>query len=130
MRARLSAISNFTTSQLLTILQNWITNTSKIMGDGQVLTVTRVYFLSNDTSPTQTSNNESNTVFASATPYQTSSNEPNKKINAIQFSVIGSAGGLSLFLCICCIIISVCTCQKFKPKRNDNLKPKFVIYIF
>ena len=130
MRARLSAISNFTTSQLLTILQNWITNTSEIMIHGQMLTVTSVYFLSNDTTPTQTSNFQSNTLFASASPNQTISNEPSKKINVIQFSAIGSAGGLSLFLCVCCIIISVCTCQKIKPKRNDDLKPKFVIYIF
>ena len=68
MRARLSAISNFTTLQLLTILQNWITHTSVIIINGQVLTVTSVSFLSNDTtqvlasgSPNQTSNDETNT---------------------------------------------------------------------
>ena len=51
MRARLSAISNYTTSQLLTILQNWTRDTLEIIFDGQVLTVTSVYFLSNDETP-------------------------------------------------------------------------------
>ena len=55
MRARLSAISNFTTSQLLTILQKWTKNTSDITVDGQVLTVTSVSFLSNDTTTIVTS---------------------------------------------------------------------------
>ena len=48
MRARLSAISNYTISQLLTILQNWTRDTSDIIVDGQMLTVTSVYFLSNN----------------------------------------------------------------------------------
>ena len=100
MRARLSAISNYTTSQLLTILQNWTTNTSDIKVDGQVLTVTSVYFLSNDTTPTQISNNDNNT-----------------KSNVILFSAIGSAGGFALFLCVCCIIISVCIFMKFNQKE-------------
>ena len=100
MRARLSAISNFTTLQLLAILQNWIANTSEIIVDGQVLTVTSVYFLSNDTS-----------------------NETKK--NVILFSAIGSVSG-SLFLCVCCIIISVCIFKKYISKRYDNLKTRFV----
>ena len=54
MRARLSAISNYTTSQLLSILQNWTADSSEIIVDGQTLTVTSFYFLSNDTTPTQT----------------------------------------------------------------------------
>ena len=53
----------------------------------------------------------------------------NTKDKEILSSVIGSAGGLLVFLCACCIIISVCICQKFISKRNDNLKPRFVIYI-
>ena len=112
MRARLSAMSNFSTSQLLTILQNWITNTSNIIIDGQVLTVTSVYFLSNDTTstPTQTSNIES-------------------KNKLILFSAIGSAGGLLLFLCACCIITSVCIFKNFKTKRNNNLIQRFIIHI-
>ena len=113
MRARLSAISNFTTSQLLTILQNWITHTSEIIIDGQVLKVISVYFLSNDTtstSPTQTSNVESNSN------------------NVILFSAIGSAGGLLFILCACCITISVCIFKKFKTKRNNNLIPRFIIH--
>ena len=58
MRARLSAISNFTTSQLMAILQNWTANTSAIIVDGQLLTVTSVSFLSNDKFPIHpTSNN-------------------------------------------------------------------------
>ena len=110
MRARLSAISNFTTLQLLTILQNWIIHTAEIIVDGQVLTVTSVYFLSNDTTP----------VLSSASPTQISNNK------VILFSAIGSAGGLSLFLCVCCMIISVCIFKNFKSKRNYILKQRFV----
>ena len=117
MRARLSAISNFTTSQLLTILQNWIKHTSEIIVDGQVLTVTSVYFPSNDTTP----------VLVSVNPNQTSKNKNKTQINVILFSAIGSAVSLSLFLCICCIIISVCIFKKFKSKRKHHLKPRFVI---
>ena len=116
MRARLSAISNFTTSQLLTVLQNLITESSEIIVDGQVLTVISVYFLSNDTTP----------VLPSASPNQTSNNETGTKNNVILFSAICSAGGLSLLLCVCCIIISVCTFKKF---RTNNLKPRFVVLI-
>ena len=112
MRARLSAISNYTTSQLLTILQNWTADSSEIIVDGQTLTVTFFYFLSNDSTPTQTSNNETST-----------------KNNMILFSAIGSAGGLSFFLCICCIIISVCLLAKFKFKKIDHLKIKLVVCI-
>ena len=104
MRATLSAISNFTTSQLLAILQNWIANTSEIIVDGQVLTVTSVYFLSNDM--TRSTNNTKNKV--------------------ILFSAIGSAGTLSMFVCVCCIIIPVCISKKFKSNRNYQLKPRFV----
>ena len=104
MRARLSAISNYTTSELLTILQNWTANTSEIVVDGQVLTVISVSFLSNDIIQ-----NRSNT----------------KKV--ILFSTIGAAGGLSFFLCVCCVIISSCIFTKFKSKRNYKLKPRFVI---
>ena len=104
MRATLSAISNFTTSQLLAILQNWIANTSEIIIDGQVLTVTSVYFLSNDM--TRSTNNTKNKV--------------------ILFSAIGSAGTLSMFVCVCCIIIPVCISKKFKSNRNYQLKPRFV----
>ena len=103
MRVRLSAISNYTTSQLLKILRNWTANNSEIIVDGQVLTVTSVYFLSND---------------------MTRSRSNTKKV--ILFSTIGSAGGLSFFLCFCCIIISVCILNKFKSKQNDKLKPRFV----
>ena len=117
MRARLSAISNFTTSQLVTILQNWIKHTSEIIVDGQMLTVTSVYFLPNDTTP----------VLVSVNPNQTSKNKTKSQINVILFSAIGSAGSLSLFLCICCIIISVCIFKKFKSKRKHHLKPRFVI---
>ena len=112
MRARLSAISNYTTSQLLSILQNWTADSSEIIVDGQTLTVTFFYFLSNNTTPTQTLNNETST-----------------KNNIILFSAIGSAGGLSFFLCICCIIISVCLLAKFKFKKNDHLKTKLVVCI-
>ena len=119
MRARLSAISNFTTSQLLSILQNSIANTSEIIVDGQVLTVTSVYFLSNNTTP----------VLTSPSPTQTSSIETNTKRNVILFSAIGSGGGLSLFICVCCIIISICIFNKIKSKRNGNLKPRFVVCI-
>ena len=119
MRAKLSAVSNFTTPQLLTILQNWITNTSKIIVDGQVLRVTSVYFLSNDITP----------VPASGSPNLKGNNETNTKNKEIVFSAIGSAGGLSLFICICCIITSVSICQKFKSKINDHLKPRFVLCI-
>ena len=94
MRARLSAISNFTTSQLLTILQNWTTNTSEIIVDGQMLIMTSAYFLQ-------------------------------YKNKAILFSPIGSVGGLSFFLCVCCIII-VCIFKMFKSKRKYKLKTKFV----
>ena len=118
MRARLSAISNFTTSQLLTILQNWTTNTSEIIVDGQVLTVTSVYFLSNDTTP----------VLTSPIANQNSSNVTKTKSNVMLFSAIGSASGGSLFLCICCITISVCILKKNKSKRNENLKSRFVVY--
>ena len=119
MRARLSAISNFTTLQLLTILQNWITHTSEIIIIGQVLTVTSVSFLSNDTTQ----------VLASGSPNQTSNDETNTKNNMILFSVIGSAGGLLLFLFVCCIIMLACIFKKFKSKRNNNLKPRFVVFV-
>ena len=109
MRARLSAISNFTTSQLLTILQNWITDTSEIIVDGQALTVTSVYFLSNDSMP----------AHANGTA----------KDKVILFSAIGSAVGLSLFLCVCCIIISVCIFKKFKSKRNNHINPRLAVCI-
>ena len=118
MRARLSAISNFTTSQLLSLLQNSIANTSEIIVDGQVLTVTSVYFLSNNTTP----------VLTSTSPTQTSSVKTNTKRNVILFSAIGSGGGLSLFFCVCCII-SICIFNKIKSKRNGNLKPRFVVCI-
>ena len=117
MRARLSAISNYTTSQLLTILQNWIRHTSKIIVDGQVLTVISVYFWPKNITG----------VPASGSPNLKSNNETNTKDKEILSSVIGSAGGLLVFLCACCIIISVCICQKFISKRNDHLKPRFVI---
>ena len=113
MRARLSAISNFTTSQLLSILQNWTTHTSEIIVDGQVLKVTSVYFLSNDSMSVHTSDN----------------NETKSKGKVILFSVIGSAGGLSLFLCVCCIIISVCIFKRLKSTKDLNLKPRFVVYL-
>ena len=118
-RARLSAISNFTTSQLLTILQNWIADTPDIFVDEQMLTVTSVYFLSNDTTP----------VLTSAITNETPSNGTETKSNVILFSAISSAGGgLSIF-CVCCIIISVCIFKKIESKRNYHLKPRFVTYI-
>ena len=117
MRATLAAISNFTTSQLLTILQNWTANTSEIIVDGQVLTVTSVYFLSNETTP----------ALASGSPNQTSNNEAKGKGKVILFSAIGSAGGLSLFLCVCCIIISICIFKK--STNNFTLKPRFAVYL-
>ena len=131
MRARLSAISNLTTSQLLTILQNWTTYTSEIIVDGQVLTVTSVYFLSNDSTPVLTSPSPSDTtpVLISNSPNQTSNIETNTKDKVILFSAIGSAGGLSMFLCVCCIIISVCIFMNFKSKRNDHLKARLVVYV-
>ena len=116
MRARLSAISNFTTAQLLTILQNWTGDTSEIVFDGQVLTVTSLYFLSNDTTP----------VFTSAIVNQSSSNKTKRKNNVTLFSAICSAGGGSLFLFICCIIMSVFIFKKIKTERNDHLKQRFV----
>ena len=109
MRARLSAISNYTTSQLLTILQNWTRDTSEIIVDGQVLTVISVNFLSNDSMPVLTSGTTKDEV--------------------ILFTAIGSVGGLSLFLCFCCVIILVCIFMKFKSKGHDNLKRRFAIYI-
>ena len=108
MRARLSAISNYTTSQLLTILQNWTRDTSEIIVDGQVLTVTSVYFLSNDMTPI----------------LPTSNNDTKNKV--VLFSAIGFVGGVSFFYCVCCIIISVCILKKFKSKRNYKLKTRFV----
>ena len=108
MRARLCAISNYTTSQLLTILQNWTRNTSEIIVDGQKLTVISVYFLSNDMSVI----------------LPTSNNNTKKKV--VLFSALGSAGGLSFFLIFCCIIISVCIFKKFKSKGNYKLKTRFV----
>ena len=119
MRARLSAISNFTTSQLLTILQNWIADTSYIFVDEQMLTVTSVYFPSNDTTQ----------VLTSAITNQSSNNETETKSNVILFSAIGSASGGSLFLCVCCIIISVCIFKKIESKRHYHLKRRFVAYI-
>ena len=119
MRARLSAISNFTTSQLLTILQNWTTDTPDIFVNDQMLTVISVFFLSNDKTP----------VLTSAITNQSSTNEIETNKNVILFSAIGSAGGGSLFLCICCIIMSVCIFKKNKSKRYDNLKPRFVAYM-
>ena len=120
MRARLSAISNFTTSQLLTILQNWISNTLEIMIDGQMLIVTSVYFLSNDTTP----------VFTSTTPTQTSNNETKTKNKVILFSAIGSVGCLSLFLCVCFIILSIYISKKIRTKRKYNFKSRFVCKYF
>ena len=141
MRARLSAISNFTTSQLLSILQNWITNTSEIIVDGQVLTVTSVYFLSNDTTtiltnpgpsdttPVLTSPSPSDTtpVLTGNNPNQTSNYETNMRNVVILFTAIGSASGFLLFLCACCIIISVKIFKKLKSKKYNKLKPKFVV---
>ena len=118
-RARLSALSNYTTSQLLTILQNLTADNPEIFVNEQMLTVTSVYFLSNDTTP----------VHASGSQNQTSSNKTQGKNKMVLFSAIGSAGDLSFFLYVCCIIISVCVFKKFKSKGNDNLKPRFVIYI-
>ena len=156
MRARLSAISNFTTSHLLSILQNWTTHTAKIIVDGQVLTVTSVYFLSNDTTPVLTSPSPSDTtpvltspspsdttpvltspsssdttpVLTSDNPNQTSNYETNRKNVknvVILLTAIGSASGFLLFLCACCIIISVRILKKLKSKRHNKLKPKFVV---
>ena len=118
-RARLSAISNFTTSQLLTILQNWIADTPDIFVDEQMLTVTSVYFLSNDITQ----------VLTSAITNQSSSNETETKSNVILLSTISSAGGGLLFLCVYCIIISVCIFKKIESKRNYHLKQRFVAYI-
>ena len=119
MRARLSAISNYTTSQLLIIIQNWTRDTSEIIVDGQVLTVTSVYFLSNDITPVPTS----------TSPSQTSINNSNTQNKVILFSAIGSGVGFSLFVCICCIIISVCIFQKCKARKSYKLKPRFVANI-
>ena len=119
MRARLSAISNFTTSLLLTVLQNWTANNPEILINEQLLTVTSVYFLSNDSTP----------VVISTSPTQTPSIETNTKHKMILFSAIGSAGGLSLFLCVCCIILSVCILRKCIPKRNYILKRRYVVHI-
>ena len=84
-----------------------------------MLIVTSVYFLSNDTTP----------VLTSTSPAQTSMNDNNTKNNVILFIAIGSVGGLSLFLCICSIIISICIYQKCKSKRKYNLKRRFVAYV-
>ena len=111
MRARLSTVSNFTMSQLLSIFQNWIKNTSEIIVDGEVLTVTSVYFLSNDS-------------ILDLTPIQTSNYETNMKNIVILFTASGSASGFLLLLCACCIIILI---KKLKSKRNYKLKPKFVV---
>ena len=119
MRARLSTISNFTTLQLLTILQNWTADTPDIFIDKQMLTVTSVYFLSNDTTP----------VLTSAITNQSSTYEIKPKNNVILFSTIGSVGGGSLFLSVFCVIVSVCIIMKFKLKRNENIRPRLVLYL-
>ena len=129
MRARLSAISNFTTSQLLSILQNWITHTSEIIVDGDVLTVTSVSFLSNDTTSVLASISPTQTSSISARVNESLSNETKENNYVILFSAIGSAGGLSLFLCVCCIIISVCIFMNFKSERNGYLKTRLVVYM-
>ena len=126
MRARLSAISNFTTSQLLTILQNWIARTSEIMVHEEVLTVTSVSFLSNDTTSVLASISPTQTSSISTRVNESLSNETKENNYVILFSAIGSAGGLSLFLCVCCIIISVCIFMNFKSKRNGYLKTRLV----
>ena len=128
-RARLSAISNFTTLQLLSILQYWITHTSEIIVDGDVLTVTSVSFLSNDTTLVLASISPTQTSSISARVNESLSNETKENNYVILFSAIGSAGGLSLFLCVCCIIISVCIFMNFKSKRNGYLKTRLVAYM-
>ena len=129
MRARLSAISNFTTSKLLTILQNWMTNTSEIILDGQVLTVTSVYFLSNDSSSVLASTSPTQISSISARANQSSSNETKTKRNVVLFISVGSAGGLLLFLCVCFIIILVCIFMNFKSMRHGHFKARLVVYI-
>ena len=74
--------------------------------------------LSNDTTP----------VLIYTSRNQTSNNETNTKNKVILFSAIGSAGGLSLFLCVCCITISFCVFKKFKSKKNYKFIPRFVLY--
>ena len=69
-----------------------------------MLTVISIYFLSNDITPVSGSYNLN----------QTLNNKTNTKNKVILFSTIGSAGGLSLFLCVCHIIISVCIFKKLK----------------
>ena len=117
MRARLSTISNITSSQLLTMLQSWIRNSSKIIVNGEVLTVTSIYFLPISSTP----------ELNSTSPSHTSSYETNMKNIVILFTASGSAGGFLLLICACCIIISVRIIKKLKSKRNYKLKPKFVV---
>ena len=104
------------TPLLLNILQNWTADNPEIFANEQMLTVTS---LLNDTTPVLTSGN----------PNQTSNNKTKAKNEMILFTAIGSAGGLSLFLCIFCIIISVYIFKKLKSKENDNLKERFAVYI-
>ena len=65
----------------------------------------------------------------SARVNQSSINETKRNEYMILFSAIGSAGGLSLFLCVCGIIISVCTFMNFKSKRNSYLKTRLVVHM-
>ena len=116
MRARLSAISNFTTLQLLTILQNWTTNTSEIIVDGEMLIVTSISFMLNDTT----------SVLATTTPTQIPINESITKLNVFLYSAVGFVGTSFFFLCISCIIISV---GVLKSKRSHKIIPKLVVYV-
>ena len=116
MRARLSAISNYTTSQLLIILQNWTRNTSEIIVDGQMLIVTSVNFLSNDTTP----------VLTSIGPTQTPNTEPTTKRNVILYFSIGFVGTSFLFLAVSGIIMPF---GLLKSKRNHKIVPKLAEYI-
>ena len=116
MRARLSAISNYTTTQLLTILQNWTRNTSDIIVDGQVLIVTSVYFLLNDTT----------SVLHSTSPTQIPSIESMTLKNVYLYSAAAFVGTLFLFASISCIIISV---GVLKSVRNHKIIPMLVVYI-
>ena len=118
MRARLSAIFNFTTSQLLTILQNTIENISEIIVNGHVLTVISVY-------SSQMTQLQYSLALVQLRHQVLKLTQKEKWIYSVQLVLLVPCHCFFVFLYDNISFIFM----EFNSKRNGNLKSRLVVYI-